>query len=150
MAHVRFAEHVEAPIERVFGLFIDIKRWPEFMPSGEVKKVTGPVDHVGTKILSSMQFLGRKMEGWDEVVEVERPNLLTFASKEPMEYAATYRMTPAGQGTDVVIEVDYELPAGFLGHIADRLFVEKAMERQMRHAAENFKALVEAEALVPA
>jgi uncharacterized membrane protein len=46
------------------------------------------------------------------------------------------------------MEVDYEVPAGFLGHIADRLFLEKAMERQMRHTAENFKAL--AEAKVPA
>jgi uncharacterized membrane protein len=65
-----------------------------------------------------------------------------------MKSEAWYRMTPAGEGTDVEMEVDYEVPAGFLGHIADRLFLEKAMERQMRHTAENFKAL--AEAKVPA
>lgn len=143
MAHVKLTEHIEAPTEDVFELFIDVKRWPEFMPSGEVKEVTGPLDKVGTRIRSVMQLLGRKMEGWDEVVEVERPHLLKLAAEEPMKYVAAYRMNPAGQETDVVVEVDYELPAGFLGHIADRVFVEKGMERQMRHALENFKALAE-------
>jgi uncharacterized membrane protein len=150
MAHVKLTEHIKAPTEDVFALFIDVKRWPEFMPSGEILEVTGPLDEVGTRIRSAMQFLGRKMEGWDEVIEVERPHLLKFAAEEPMKYVATYQMTPAGEGSDVVVETDYELPAGFLGHIADRLFIEKAMERQMRHALENFKALVEAKVPVPA
>lgn len=149
MAHVKWTEHIDAPIEDVFELFIDVRRWPEFMPGGaEVKEVTGPLDTVGTKVHTTMHFMGRKMESWDEVVEVERPRLLKLDSKEPMKGTATYRMTPAGEGTDVEMEGDYELPAGFLGHIADRLFLEKAMERQMRHAVENFKAL--AEAKVPA
>lgn len=152
MAHVKWTEHIEAPIEDVFELFIDVKRWPEFMPGGsEVKEVTGPLDTVGTSVRTAMHFLGRKMESWDEVVEVERPRLLKFISRGAgMESEAWYRMTPAGEGTDVEMEVDYELPAGFLGHIADRLFLEKAMERQMRHTAENFKALAEAKVAVPA
>ena len=150
MAHVKITEHIEAPNEQVFDLFIDVKRWPEFMPSGEIKEVTGPLDQVGTRVHSSMQFLGRKMESWDEVVEVDRPRLLKLASDEPMKSVATYRLTPVGEGTDVTVEADYELPAGFLGHIADRLFIEKAMERQMRHGFENFKALAEAQVPVPA
>jgi len=150
MAHVEMTEHVEAPIEDVFELFIDVKRWPEFMPSGEIKEVTGPLDKVGTRVHSVMQFLGRKMDSWDEIVEVERPRLLKMVSREGMESTATYRLTPAGEGTDVVVETDYELPAGFLGHIADRVFIEKWMERQMRHASENFKALAEAKVPVPA
>jgi hypothetical protein len=53
-------------------LFIDVQRWPEFMPGGmEIKEVTGPIDQVGTRVLSTARFLGRKMEGWDEVVEVD-------------------------------------------------------------------------------
>ena len=100
MAHVKITEHIEAPNEQVFDLFIDVKRWPEFMPSGEIKEVTGPLDQVGTRVHSSMQFLGRKMESWDEVVEVDRPRLLKLASDEPMKSVATYRLTPVGEGTD--------------------------------------------------
>lgn len=151
MAHVTITEHVEAPIERVFDLFIDVKRWPEFMPGGtEIKQVTGPVDTVGSKILTSTLFMGRKMESWDEIVEVARPRLLKMQSEgSGFKGTTTYRLTPAGQGTDLVVESDYEVPMGFLGHVADRLFLEKAMERQMRHAGENMKALLEAEVPVP-
>ena len=41
------------------------------------------------------------------------------------------------------MEIDYELPAGLLGQIADKLFVERTIERDLRHSIESFKALVE-------
>ena len=46
---------------------------------------------------------------------------------------------------DYVIDIEYELPPGIIGQIADRLFVERAVERDLRHSIENFTALVEAE-----
>lgn len=152
MSHVRITEHVEAPIERVFDLFLDIKRWPEFMPGGvEIKEVTGPLDQVGTRIREASKFMGRTAESWDEIVEIERPHMVKMRMEgSGFKGTGTWRLTPTATGTDVVVESDYELPAGFLGIVADRLFIEKAMERQMRHAGENMKAILEAEALVPA
>lgn len=44
--------------------------------------------------------------------------------------------------------MDYELPGGFFGDIADRLFMERQIERDVKHSNENFKALCEAK--VPA
>ena len=52
-------------------------------------------------------------------------------------------MTPIGTGTEVVLEVDYELPAGIFGKVADKLFIERAVERDLRHSIENFKAFIE-------
>jgi uncharacterized membrane protein len=152
MAHGTMTDHFEVPIERVFDLYIDVKRWPEWMPGlVEVKEVTGPLDTAGTRILEVSRFLGRTMEGWDEIAEAERPRLVKMTSQgEGAKSSMTLRLTPAGQGTDVVVDYVFETPAGFFGHMADRLFIDKAMERQGRHALENFKALVEAEALVPA
>jgi uncharacterized membrane protein len=46
----------------------------------------------------------------------------------------------------MTIDLDYELPGGFLGGVADKLFAERAMARDVRHSSENFKALVEQEA----
>ena len=153
MAHVTMTEHFEAPIEQVFDLLMNIERWPEWMPGLiDVKEVTGPLDTVGTRIHEEMRLMGRKIEGWDEVVEVDRPRLWKIATPEGggMKGTATYRLTPAGTGTNFEGEGDYELPMGVLGQVADRLFVDRAMERQMRHALENFKAIVEAKALVHA
>jgi uncharacterized membrane protein len=147
MTTVRMKGHFDAPIERVFELGSDFKRYPEWNAAySDIKEVIGPPDKVGTRILGVTKVLGRHMEGWGDIVEVDPPRLLKVSGKglEGGTVTTTYRYTPAGTGTDYEFEGEYELPAGFLGQIADKLFVEKAVERDLRHSIENFKALVEA------
>jgi uncharacterized membrane protein len=146
MTVVRMKEHFDAPIEQVFALGIDFQRYPEWNISfPEVLEISGPTDKVGTKIRHITKVLGRRMEGWAEIAEITRPHYLkmTGSALEGGKVTLTYRLTPVGSGTDLEFESEYELPAGFLGQIADRLFVEKAVERDLRHSIENFKALVE-------
>jgi uncharacterized membrane protein len=111
----------------------------------EVKEIVGPPNEVGTRIHSVMRFLGQTMEGWGEIVEIDPPKLLrtsgTSTQGGKLEYVL--RLTPIPNGTEVVAETDYELPAGIFGKVADKLFVERAVERDLRHSIENFKAFVE-------
>jgi uncharacterized membrane protein len=153
MTHLRLTEHFEAPIDRVFELATDFKRYPEWNVSyREIGEITGPIDQVGTKVFATLNVLGRPMEGWSEVVEVDRPRHLKMVGVGPQDSRLTlvYRWAPAGEGTDVESQIDYDLPAGILGAVADRLFVEGAIQRAMRHSIENFKALVEAKTPVMA
>jgi len=77
MAHLRKTAHYDAPIEKVFDLAVDYARYPEWNVSYEaVMEVVGPPDQVGTRFHGEMKLMGRKMEGWGEVTEVDRPNLL--------------------------------------------------------------------------
>jgi len=147
MGHIRIRSHYEAPIEHVFELALDVKRTPEWDVSfHEIKNIKGSPDHVGTTFDTVMKVLGRPIEGHMQVTEVERPRLVTMVGSAPGGGKLTWttRYTPAGTGTDAEMEVDYELPAGFLGEMADKLFAERAIERDMRHSDENFKVLVEA------
>jgi Polyketide cyclase / dehydrase and lipid transport. len=57
----------------------------------------------------------------------------------------TVRNEAAGNGTDGTFEMEYELPGGLIGDLANKLFMERALERQMRHSNENLKALCEAQ-----
>ena len=146
MTTVRAKGHFDAPIDRVFELGSDFARYPEWNTIySEIKEVTGPAA-LGTRVHGVTKVLGRRMEGWGEVVEVDPPRLLKIAGTglEGGTVSTTYRFTPVGDGTDYEFESEYQLPAGFLGQIADKLFVEKAVERDLRHSLENFKALVEA------
>jgi uncharacterized membrane protein len=147
MGHIRISAHCEAPIEQVFELALDVKRIPEWDPFfHEIKNISGPPGQVGTSFDTVMKVLGRPIEGHMQVTEVERPRLVTLVGVAPGGGKLTWttRFTPAGTGTDSENEVDYELPAGFLGEMADKLFAERAIERDMKHSTENFKALVEA------
>ncbi len=112
MAHLRMTTHYEAPIEDVFELAVDYKRYPEWNTSyEEVKEVVGPPDQVGSKMHGVMKLLGRKLEGWGEVTEVERPRLLKIdGSGSGGTVTTAYHFSPTETGTDAELQVDYQLP----------------------------------------
>lgn len=147
MTQLRMTAHYEAPIERVFALGTDFARYPEWnVAYTEIKEVVGPPDQIGTRIHAVMRFLGRTMDGWGELVEFDPPRRFRISgtSTDGGKLDIVYRLTPLGTGTELVIEAEYELPAGVFGKIADKLFIERAVERDLRHSLENFRAFVEA------
>ena len=97
------------------------------------------------------QLRGGPQARW-EASRVESPRLLELTGTAPGggRATATNRFEAAGAGTDITIEIEYELPGGFVGGIADKLVVERAIERDVKHSVENFKAICEAEVQVPA
>lgn len=153
MAVLQITEHFDAPPERVWQLGSDFKRYPEWNVNYiEIKEVTGPVDRVGTRIHATQRILGRDIDSWGEIVEVEPLKLVKISgsSAEGGHMTLTYRFTPKAGGADVETTLDYHLPMGIFGKLADKLFLERTVERDVRHSYENFKALIEAKTPVPA
>jgi uncharacterized membrane protein len=145
MTHIELREHFDAPIDQVFDLVTEFKRYPEWSTYfSEVKEVKGLPDRVGTQIFGTITLLGRKFEGTTEIVEINKPLMIKLSGTgvQGGVVKSTYRFTPVGVGTEVVAEVDYELPSTLLA-VFDKLFIERAVERELRHSLENFKALVE-------
>lgn len=147
MTLVRKTTHLDAPPEKVFDLGIDFKRWPEWnINYHEAPEIlgAGPIG-IGTKIRMTMHVLGRRSEGTAEVVEFDRPTLLKTkgTSTDGGTMTLTYRLTPAGTGCDLEVVAEYDPGVGILGQIADRLFIERTVERDIDHSLANFKALVE-------
>jgi uncharacterized membrane protein len=151
MGHVREQFHIDAPIEAVWDLAVDVQRLVEWQ-SGlvEVKDATGKLDRVGASYSPVFRFAGRKLDGHFEVTRIEKPNLIEEKGTSPGggKATTTFKLGRSGSGTDVSSEIDYELPGGFFGNIADKLFMERQIERDIKHSNANFKALCEAK--VPA
>lgn len=153
MGHVRQMGHVDVSLDKAFALTVDAERDPEWNSSVvEVKDVTGLLDRVGASYTAILKLGGRRLETHWEATKVEKPRLLELAGSAPGGGHAISKTTfePAGGGTDITVEVDYELPGGFVGGMADKLFVERAIERDIKHSLENFKAICEVEEKVPA
>jgi uncharacterized membrane protein len=56
---------------------------------------------------------------------------------------STWRYTPSGGGTHLVVGFDYDLPGGVLGQIADRLVVEQMYISNGEQTLANLKAICE-------
>jgi uncharacterized membrane protein len=153
MGHIRETIHVDAPIEQVWELGANCERYLEWQTGiVEVKGCTGPIDHVGARYTAVYKAMGRTLEVTTEATRVEKPRLIESKLTVPGGgHGTTLQMAePASGGTDLTFTLDYELPGGFVGGMADKLFMERAIERDIRHGNENFKALCESEAKVPA
>ncbi len=153
MGHVRETIFINAKPEQVWELGAKAERLHEWQTNLlEVKDVSGPIDHVAAGYTFVIRIAGRRLEGHWEVTRAEKPRLIELKGTAPGggQGTQTITSTSEGGGTRQALELDYELPGGFLGGIVDRVFAERSIERDIRHSLEAFKALCEAEAKVPA
>ena len=87
-----------------------------------------------------------KMEAPMKVTAVERPRFVEAKTSGSMAATVRLRLEPAAGGTDVTAESEYEMPLGFIGDAANKLFVERSMADSWDKSLAKFKALAEAEA----
>jgi uncharacterized membrane protein len=150
MGQVRLSEHINAPIDQVWELNASCERLPEWNVNiDEVKDCPDRLDHVGARVTTMARIMGRKIEGFQETTKADRPKTYALMLSGAGGARATVEITTteAGGGTDMTVDVDYDLPMGLFAGIAERLLGGR-VERDLRHSLENFKEL--AEARVPA
>ena len=148
MDHMRHEIRVEAPVDHVWAFLCDTSRWSDWMPRGQYSDFSGPYDQVGTTYLSTMKWMGFEMKQTATVVEVEPLKLIHEHTDDgPMD--SFMRLEPEGDATRVIFESDYEMP-GHIPRVIKNLMTKSFMDRQMRHALGDFKALAEATVPVPA
>ncbi|HET9455789.1 MAG TPA: SRPBCC family protein [Candidatus Limnocylindrales bacterium] len=153
MGQVHETVHIDAPVDVAWAIGRDVNRIPEWNTTvASVKDATGPLDVVGASYTAVSKIVGRPLEVVWRVERVEPMRFGEAVATAPGGGSARTRVAyePDGAGCRVTIDVDYELPGGFLGGVADKLFAERSMARDVRHSSENFKALVEQEAAVAA
>jgi len=75
-------------------------------------------------------LLGIKMDWQTEITQVNRPNSFTdFQKKGPYKlWNHFHEFIPNEKGVLIKDTVDYELPMGFFGEIAHKLFVKSKLE----------------------
>lgn len=146
MGHVSARSHIDAPLEHVWDMAADCSRIPEWNVSFiEVQQCQGRMDHVGARYSAVTRIMGRNFAGDWETTRVERPRLFEVKGSTPGggHATATTTMQEGDGGTDVEVELEYQLPGGLFSGVLERL-AGGALERDFHTSIENFKALSEA------
>lgn len=149
MRHVSYGMQINAPRMHVWDKATDCSLLPQWNVSYiKVKDCAGRLDHVGARYTAIARVLGREIEGPWEVIEVEHGRKVVTRGTATGGALATITAlyTDVGGGTHAQVELDYELPGGFISGPLERL-VGPSVERDIQHSGENFKALCET--LVP-
>ncbi len=147
MAHASIRRNVDAPIERVWQLGTDLRRWPTWLEGLlEIGEVSGPDDQVGTTAVLVLKGPDGIHRLRLEVVTVDRPRMHAHVAAEiggGMSYRSTIRLAEAtGGGTDFTWEQDITAAPGLLRALADRFLVRRMSERQMATSCDRFASLL--------
>jgi uncharacterized membrane protein len=149
MGRVRESVDINAPLELCWALNADASRLTEWNQAIlEVRDVSGPLDRVGTIYTGVVRAMGRKFDGRNEVVAVEPMKSVDTRGSGVGGAKANIHVDfeRRGQGTRITVTIDYDLPGGLFGGIAEKLFATRSLERDLRASNAGFKALAEKEA----
>ncbi|HYW50082.1 MAG TPA: SRPBCC family protein [Gemmatimonadaceae bacterium] len=140
---VRHAVTINRPASELYEYWRDFENLPSFMTHlDSVTDLGGGRSHWVTRAPG-----GAKVE-WDAETVADIPNELIAWQSLPdadVKNAGTVRFipVPAGRGTEVHVEMDYDPPAGALGTVVAKLFRAEPSQ-QVRDDLRAFKQVMEA------
>jgi uncharacterized protein YndB with AHSA1/START domain len=142
----RLAASIEiaAPPDLVFDVYAEPERIPEWQTAIHVTPLEWHTELIGNEYLARYKVLGTVVQGRFRVVDAERPAYIRIEGGGAgirLWYASTF--TAAGAGTRIDVEGDYDVPTNVLAQAADRLFIDRAVQRDVEYSHANLKALCE-------
>lgn len=153
MGRISQAVDINAPLEVCWAINADATRLTEWNPAIlEVRDVTGPLDRVGTTYTGVIRAMGQRFNGRNEVVRVVPMKSVDTAgtgvggARARVHVEFTRRSETTSR---VTVTIDYDLPGGIFGGIAEKLFATRQLEDQLKASNAGFKALAEQEARKP-
>jgi uncharacterized membrane protein len=140
--HVRAAITVRQNAEELYAFWHDFERFPQFMAHLEEVRSTGPnMSH-----WKARAPLGLSAE-WDAELTEDLPGQRISwrsAAGSKIENSGTVKFIPApgDQGTEVHVELHYDVPGGAVGALIAKLFGEEPA-MQIKDDLRRFKQIVE-------
>ncbi|MEW5918686.1 MAG: SRPBCC family protein, partial [Gemmatimonadota bacterium] len=137
---------VEAPVERVFAYLTDWEEFPRWMSHVRVVRTAGPRNSVGERTHWEVDGPAGSTVEWEALTTRFEPNEM-FAWKslegEPIRQAGRIRFTPTESGgTRVLVELQYNPPAGAVGHAVAKIF-GRDPKHQMDDDLARLKTVIE-------
>jgi hypothetical protein len=141
-SRIRATLDIAAPRDLVFRIYVE--RVVEWQTAVQLRPRRLEPGLVGSEWSATWGSLGRSATGVFRLIEADPPHSVRFeASGMGIRVWYDTSFTPARAGTVVRVVGDYDVPDGIVPRIVDRLFMERAIQRQIDNAHDAFIALCE-------
>ena len=148
MAHIARAIEIARPPEEIFDYITDLDRLTEWATMVKETRDLGdrPIKQ-GTTFSQTIKAAGSVDIDCDwHVKQLQRPRHVHYEATAPdggqMQMSQTIMPLDGGR-SKVEIDLDYEVPGGVLGQIADKLVFEGQNEKEADTSLENLKRILE-------
>jgi len=113
--------HIDRPPADVFKLIGDLPQHPDFLVGTVWKPVSTQTHGVGARYRVLMKVGSVQVGGVVEVVRWEDDALIEWEAVQGVRQTIRWLLSPSAGGTELQIEVDYDIGGGFIGGIVERI-----------------------------
>jgi uncharacterized protein YndB with AHSA1/START domain len=145
MARIQRCISIAASPERVFAALVNwagLTRWSTITDKHHgADQCVG----VGDVFDQTVRIAGLRLDTHWRVTEYDPPRAVAYHVTADAGGRMTIRQTvhAGDSGSRVEFDIDYDLPAGFLGELLDKVYVERRNQREAEHSLANLKDLLE-------
>ena len=134
---------INAPIEKIFDAIADQEKAVQYYPAAVLIDVKGKPDELGSSAELVYHIAGIKIPSTITVSEVDKPRKLVHQLSGAMPGKWTWSLEQGSQEVKVVFSVDYSVPGGILGKIANQLFLGRMNQRNVEKCVQGLKVYCE-------
>ncbi len=143
MSRVEKSAVINSDPEKIIEYIADVANHPAFIgPLKAVSNVRGDSKQLGTTWDWTFVMAGVEFSGQAETVKYVRARQFSYRTTSGITSTFNYSAEPAGKGTRVSVDVEYDVPRSLLGKMQASV-VEKLNDAEGVRAVENLKAILD-------
>ena len=144
MATVSKKIAIKAPVEKVFSFVVSPDNWTRYVTSlTDVRDVSSPDAGVDTTFKWEYRMMGMKFHGRGRVTENVKNRKFGLMMEGSFPITETYTFSKVDSGTELGIEIEYEVPGKIMSVVANKGLVEKMNKKESEAVLSKIKLLCE-------
>ncbi len=135
---------INAPVTKVFAFVINPENWTKYVTSlVEVKNVSSPNAEKGTTFNWTYRMLGMNFHGRGQVTENTKNKKFGLKMDGSFPITESYSFTSVENGTELSIEVEYEMPGKVMSVLTNKGLMEKINKKESDNVLSKIKLFCE-------
>jgi uncharacterized membrane protein len=139
MERIQKSVMIHAPVAQVFEFLADPRNLPDVWPS--LIEVSN-LDEAGQSFDWTYKMAGMHFHGHSRTIDLEQNRLRVVRGERGISSTFTWRFGERDDGTEVSLDVEYELPVPLLSRLAAP-FLRRLNEREAETTLANLKERLE-------
>ncbi len=135
---------ISAPLEKVFSFVTSPDNWTKYVTSlVDVRDVSSPKVEKGTTFAWRYRMLGMNFSGKGTVTENVKNEKFGMKMEGGFPITENYKFRKVDGGTELAVEVVYDMPGKIMQVVAKSAVVEKLNQKEADNVLEKIKMLCE-------
>jgi carbon monoxide dehydrogenase subunit G len=137
-------QQIEAPPQEVLEYVADPRNRPAYFPHlKSISDLEGEPTAVGTSWKWTFSYLGLSFEGRGRCLKHDKGKVYAFTTEGGIKSTFTYEAQPAGQGTNLLVKLEYEVPERAISVLPVEDIAIKMRQTEAEKALQNLKTILE-------